>query len=309
MEALGTSWHMVAPDQAGFGSTPLPPGSRGGLRLWTEQAAGLMDALGVGSYAVVGHSMGGAVALALAAARPRQVTRVVAVSTMGAPGASLSAELDAVWAAPAGPLGARDMLSRLVLDQTLVTEAAVEARTAAMRAGEAAYASLFPPPRARWADDLTLSAQTLACVGAPVLLVHGAQDRVTPLRSAALPLLEHLADARLHVLGRCGARAASRAPSRVQAPLVVLPPPGVRSGAVLLRRSAHLRSDSDGLRCHPHRQAHSHRNPRGTASFTVVAGAGFEPAKASADGLAVLRTQRGGLRFRRSSRCFLPYSP
>ena len=73
-----------------------------------------------------------------------------------------------------------------------------------MRAGASAYASLFPPPRARWADDLTLSAQTLARVKAPVLLVHGAQDRVTPLGSAALPLLEHLADARLHVLGRCG---------------------------------------------------------------------------------------------------------
>ena len=32
----------------------------------------------------------------------------------------------------------------------------------------------------------------------------GAEDRVTPLRSAALPLVEHLADIWLHVLGRCG---------------------------------------------------------------------------------------------------------
>lgn len=203
-QALGPSWLVVAPDQAGFGRTPLPAGSRGGLRLWVEQAAGLMDALGVEHYAVVGHSMGGAVALALAAARPHQVTRVVAVSSMGAPGAPLSADLDALWAAPAGPYGARDMLSRLVLDQTLVTDTAVDARAAAMRQGAAAYASLFPPPRARWVDDLTLSARTLAAVRAPVLLIHGADDRITPLGSAALPLLEHLADVRLHVLGRCG---------------------------------------------------------------------------------------------------------
>ncbi|MEO3885495.1 hypothetical protein [Nonomuraea sp. B5E05] len=129
----------------------------------------------------------------------------MAVLTMGAPGAPLSAELDAVWAAPAGPIGARDMLSRLVLDQALVTESAVAARAAAMRAGAAAFASLFPPPRARWADDLTLSARTLAGVRAPVLLVHGAEDRVTPLGTAAVPpLLEHLADVRLYVLGRCG---------------------------------------------------------------------------------------------------------
>ncbi|MEU8419646.1 alpha/beta hydrolase [Micromonospora sp. NPDC048835] len=203
-QALGTSWHVVAPDQAGFGSTPVPAGSRGGLALWTEQAAGLMDALGVEEYAVVGHSMGGAVALALAAARPERVTRVVAVATMGAPGAPLSADLDALWAAPADPAGARDMLSRLVLDQALVTEAAVDARATAMRAGAAAFASLFPAPRARWVDDLTLSPRTLAAVRAPVLLVHGNEDRVTPLGTATGPLLEHLADVRLHVLARCG---------------------------------------------------------------------------------------------------------
>ena len=38
----------------------------------------------------------------------------------------------------------------------------------------------------------------------PVLLVHGAEDRVTPIGTAALPLLEHLADVRMHVFGRCG---------------------------------------------------------------------------------------------------------
>ncbi len=203
-EALGSSWRMVAPDQAGFGRSPLPPGSSGGLRLWTERAAGLMDALGIDSYAVVGHSMGGAVALALAAARPRQVTRVVAVSTMGCPGAPLSPDLEALWAAPPGPPGARDMLSRLLLDQALVTDAAVEARATAMQAGADAFASLFPPPRARWVTDLTLSPETLADVRVPVLLVHGAEDSVTPLRDSALPLLEHLPDVRLHVFGRCG---------------------------------------------------------------------------------------------------------
>lgn len=96
------------------------------------------------------------------------------------------------------------MLGRLLLDEALVTPTVVEARAAAMKAGASAFASMFPPPRARWAEDLTLSAQTLEEISAPVLLVHGAEDRVTPLRSAALPLLERLADVRLHVFGRCG---------------------------------------------------------------------------------------------------------
>ncbi|NPC42201.1 alpha/beta fold hydrolase [Nocardioides sp. zg-1230] len=202
--ALASSHRIVAPDQAGFGRTPLPDGTTGGLRVWTEQAAGLMDALAETSYAVVGHSMGGAVALALAAARPRQVTRVIAVATMGAPDAPLSSDLNAVWAAAPGEAGARDMLGRLVLDQSLVTDEAVQARADAMRAGAEAFATMFPAPRTRWVDDLTLSAATLGAVRAPVLLVHGAQDRLTPLCTAALPMLDHLSDVRLHVLGRCG---------------------------------------------------------------------------------------------------------
>ena len=130
---------------------------------------------------------------------------------------------------PPARSGRETCSSRLVFDQALVTESAVAARAAAMRAGAAAFASLFPPPRARWADDLTLSAQTLAGVRAPVLLVHGAEDRVTPLEDGS--------PAPARTPGRCPsararamrARAGGRAPARLQATPVVLPPPGVRS--------------------------------------------------------------------------------
>ena len=202
-QALAGSLRLVAPDQAGFGGTPLADGSRGGRAGWTQQAAGLMAALGVERFAVVGHSMGGAVALSLAAARPDQVTRVVAVSTMGTPGSPLSPALDAVWAAPPGRDGARDLLSRLLLDPALVTDAAVAARAEAMQAGADSFVPLFPPPRERWAQELWLSEDELRAIRAPVLLVHGAQDRVTPLGPSALPLLDLLADVRLHVFGRC----------------------------------------------------------------------------------------------------------
>ena len=67
----------------------------------------------------------------------------------------------------------------------LVTDEAVRARDAAMRAGADAFAPLFPPPRERWVRDLALGADTLAAVVAPVLLVHGAHDRLTPFEFAA----------------------------------------------------------------------------------------------------------------------------
>jgi pimeloyl-ACP methyl ester carboxylesterase len=199
--ALAAGHRVVAPDQAGFGATPAPGGVRPGLRAWVAQAVGLMDAVGAGRYAVVGHSMGGAVALALAAARPGSVTRVVGVGTMGAP-MDLPPALDRLWGARPGQ--ARMLLELLFADAALVTDTAVLVREEAMAAGARAYAPLFPAPRDRWVRDLTLAPSQIAAVSAPVLLVHGAQDRITPLREAALPLLEALPDARLHALGRCG---------------------------------------------------------------------------------------------------------
>ncbi|NHC46688.1 alpha/beta hydrolase [Motilibacter sp. K478] len=201
--ALSGRFRVVVPDQAGFGATPIPGEGRAGRDVWVSQAAGVMAALGLGTYAVVGHSMGGAVALALAAAYPDRVSRVVAVSSMGAP-APLSPGLDALWSARPSRDAARSLLRLLFHDEVLVTEAAVDARLAAMTAGEAAYARLFPPPRERWADDLALDEPTLASVVAPVLLVHGQQDAVTPLEQTALRLRSLLPDARLETIPECG---------------------------------------------------------------------------------------------------------
>jgi pimeloyl-ACP methyl ester carboxylesterase len=63
---------------------------------------------------------------------------------------------------------------------------------------------MFPAPRQRWVDDLALSGAELASIGAPVLLVHGRDDRVVPWRSSSAQLVDLLPDARLHVLAGCG---------------------------------------------------------------------------------------------------------
>jgi 2-hydroxymuconate-semialdehyde hydrolase len=198
--ALAGRHLVVVPDQAGFGQTSLPGRAPAARALWTAQAASLMEAVGAATYAVVGHSMGGAVALALAAARPDEVTRVVGVSAMGA-AMALPPALDRLWGA--GPGGARALLELLYADPALVTEAAVQRREAAMRASSS-HSLLFAPPRERWVRDLQLATAELEAIRCPVLLVHGAHDAITPLREAALPLLDALADVRLHVLGRCG---------------------------------------------------------------------------------------------------------
>jgi pimeloyl-ACP methyl ester carboxylesterase len=199
--ALAPHHRVIAPDLLGFGSAPRPTGS---LRsAWTAQALELVDSLGITSFAVVGNSAGGAIALSLACARPRAVTRVVAVGSMGH-ATALPSGLDELWSySTPSREAARALLELLNFDAGAVTAEAIEARYAATLA-QPWYPELFPAPRQRWVDDLTLSRDELTAISAPVLLVHGAEDRVMPLRDGFLPLLEVLPNVRGHVFGRCG---------------------------------------------------------------------------------------------------------
>jgi pimeloyl-ACP methyl ester carboxylesterase len=131
------------------------------------------------------------------------VTRVVAVGAMGH-AMGLPAGLDALWGYGAPSLErARALIELINHDPAAATPEAVAARYRATLA-QPWYPELFPPPRQRWVDDLALTRAELAAIAAPVLLVHGAQDRVVPLRDGFLPLLEVLPDVRGHVFGRCG---------------------------------------------------------------------------------------------------------
>jgi pimeloyl-ACP methyl ester carboxylesterase len=64
-------------------------------------------------------------------------------------------------------------------------------------------ASLFPAPRQRWIDALSVPRERLTRITQPVLLVHGRDDQVIPLESS-LYLLHAIDDAALHVWPHTG---------------------------------------------------------------------------------------------------------
>ena len=179
---------IIAPDLPGFGTEPK------GARPLYEWAHELVQE----PCAVVGNSAGGALALMLAARRPELVTKVVAVGSMGYP-MPLPPGLDALWST--GPGQARALLDSLFFDPP--GEEAVAAREQAMRA-QPQYRELFPAPRQRWVDALSLTPGELASIQAPVLLIHGANDRIVPPEHSVLPLLHALPDVRAHIFGHCG---------------------------------------------------------------------------------------------------------
>jgi pimeloyl-ACP methyl ester carboxylesterase len=200
--ALEPQHRVIAPDLLGFGGSAAPPADASLRAAWTGQILDLLDSLGLESCAVVGNSAGGAIALSLASARPDLVTRVVAVGSMGHPMA-LPPGLDALWGYEPSRDAAKALIELLNYDPAAATPEAIEARLAATLA-QPHYPSLFPAPRRRWVDDLSLSREELAAISVPVLLVHGAEDRIVPLADGALALLQLLPDVRAHVFGGCG---------------------------------------------------------------------------------------------------------
>jgi 2-hydroxymuconate-semialdehyde hydrolase len=203
--ALAARRRVIAPDQLGFGGTATGAPRTYGRAAWTDHALALLDTLGTGTVDIVGNSMGGAVALSVAVARPQAVRRLVLMGSMGV-AMALPAGLDAVWGYTPGAEQMRQVIGLFAHDRDLITDELVELRYRASLepAVRDSWAAMFPAPRQRWVDDLALSGAELASVGAPVLLVHGRDDRVVPWRSSSGQLVDLLPDARLHVLSRCG---------------------------------------------------------------------------------------------------------
>jgi len=203
--ALSARRRVVAPDQLGFGGTATGERRTYGRAAWTDHALSLLDTLGIGTVDIIGNSMGGAIALSIAAARPQAVRRLLLMGSMGV-AMALPQGLDAVWGYTPGAEQMRRVIGLFAHNRDLITDELVELRYSASLDPPVrdSWAAMFPEPRQRWVDDLALSGAELAAIGAPVLLVHGRDDRVVPWRSSSAQLVDLLPDARLHVLSRCG---------------------------------------------------------------------------------------------------------
>jgi 2-hydroxymuconate-semialdehyde hydrolase len=203
--ALREDRRVVAPDQLGFGGTATGEPRTYGRAAWTEHALALLDTLGIGSVDIIGNSMGGAIALSLAAARPDAVRRIVLMGSMGV-AMALPEGLNTVWAYTPALERMRQVIDLFAYNRALVTDELVELRYRASLdpAVRDSWEAMFPEPRQRWVDDLALSGAELASIGVPVLLVHGRDDRVVPWRVSSAQLVDLLPDARLHVLAGCG---------------------------------------------------------------------------------------------------------
>ncbi len=203
--ALSADRRVIAPDQLGFGGTATGERRSYGRAAWTEHALALLDTLGAGYVDIIGNSMGGAIALSVAAARPAAVRRIVLMGSMGV-AMALPPGLDTVWGYTPGVEQMRQVIGLFADDRGLITDELIEMRYRASLSPPVrdSWRAMFPEPRQRWVDDLALSGAELAAIRIPVLLVHGRDDRVVPWRVSSAQLVDLLPDSRLYVLSGCG---------------------------------------------------------------------------------------------------------
>ena len=202
---LARRFKVIAPDLLGFGFTQRPqPAMTADVDAWVAHLLAVLEALDVRQAGVVGNSLGGAIALRLAARHPDRVHRLVLMGSVGVPH-PISPGLEAVWGYQPSFEAMRALLDLFAHARELVTDELAQVRyEASIGPGfQEAFSALFPAPRQRWVDALVTPDDEIRAIRQPALLIHGREDRVIPL-STSLRLLELLPAAQLHVFGRCG---------------------------------------------------------------------------------------------------------
>ncbi|WP_377645581.1 alpha/beta fold hydrolase [Oryzobacter terrae] len=201
---LATRYRVIAPDILGFGYTERPEGVRYGMESWTSHLLGFLDALGLEKVALVGNSFGGALALSMATRAPERVEKLVLMGSVGVP-FEITPGLDAVWGFEPSLEAMRELMGVFAHDRSLLTDDLARSRLeAATRPGiHEAFSSMFPAPRQRSVDAMTVDEALIRAIAVPTLVVHGRDDQVIPLTNS-LRLLELIDTSQLHVFGRCG---------------------------------------------------------------------------------------------------------
>lgn len=82
---LRTQYHIIAPDLRGHGDSQWAVGGSYSVADYTLDLAQLIDALQLPPLILIGHSLGGSVALQYAATYPERVYKVVAIEGLGPP--------------------------------------------------------------------------------------------------------------------------------------------------------------------------------------------------------------------------------
>lgn len=179
--ALAEHYRVVIFDNAGIGRTQplLAPLT---IDSMANQTSALIDALGLGKPDVLGWSMGGTIAQALAVLHPGQVRRLVLCATFPGTGRITPPSQAAARALTSGNV--QEVMADLFPANQTAAERAFEAATAA-------YPPQAPAPAAAiaaqgqaisaWLSGTDPAGRQTGTISAPTLIADGTSDRLDPV--------------------------------------------------------------------------------------------------------------------------------
>ena len=208
-EALGASHSPIAPDLPGHGRSAGVEGLHT-VQDYTDFAIAFADALKIDSAVFVGRSMGGAVAMDLAARYPKRVQGLVLMAT--AAKFNIPAERIEQWRAVMMGRTGQPFTNDGYSPKTIAEKREV--------IQEGWGEQIRTDPRTRWGDMVAASQvdlrDQLGKIATPTLILAGADDQVTPPSDAEF-LKAGIKGARLEVIADSAHNLTTEQPANVNA--------------------------------------------------------------------------------------------
>ncbi|ASL46167.1 2-(acetamidomethylene)succinate hydrolase [Burkholderia sp. AD24] len=207
--ALSDRYRIVATDHRGWGDSAAPDE---GYRVadLAADAEGVIEALALQRYVLIGHSMGGKVAQLIASRRPRGLEGLVLVAPSPPSPMLLSDEQRATLT---GAYQSRESVE-FVIDHVL-TAKPLDAACREQVIGDSLKAA--PQAKAGWPnvamrEDIT---EAMASIDAPAIVISGELDQVDRVATLQAELLPRIPHAALYVLPGVGHLSPLEAPAGV----------------------------------------------------------------------------------------------
>jgi pimeloyl-ACP methyl ester carboxylesterase len=214
LPVLSRHFRVVLPDQPGFGGSYRPTeadlGARSITEITVDALSQALDALGIERFHLLGNSLGGAAAIAMAQRRPDRVAGLVLMAPGGGwlPSGPTPTEGQKAmfrYYNGGGPSEKKmaDFIKTMVFDHRQVGVDVVRARYEASL--DESHVEFYHRYNAAFSARHGMDPlwRDLHKIKSPTLLLWGRDDRTITLDGAQL-MLKQIGDVQLHVFGNCG---------------------------------------------------------------------------------------------------------
>ncbi len=196
-------FEVFAPDIVGFGYTERPKDFKYTHENRVKHIVDFIKHFGFREVNIVGNSMGGAIALAVALEIPQRIEKLVIMGSVGVK-FPITNGLATIWGYKPSVENMRKVIELLSSNPSVVGEDLVRIRyEASIQPGfQETYEKMFSPPYQKHIDEMDVE-DRLSEIKAPVLVIHGKLDKVIPYQ-ISIRIFEKLPNAELHIFGDCG---------------------------------------------------------------------------------------------------------